>query len=184
MGKSCVSGCSTLRIDDKAKEITLGGLVLKEGEFITLDGSTGEVILGQVATISPTMNEHFQIFMRWVDQFRKTEVRTNADTPLDAKIAREFGAEGIGLCRTEHMFFDSYRIDVVREMILADSPEKREECLAKILPMQKSDFKAIFREMKGMPVTIRLLDPPPPRIYPSTRGGNSSSCAKARYSLR
>jgi pyruvate,orthophosphate dikinase len=160
MGKPCVSGCSALKINYDNKFFTVASHTVKEGDFITLNGSTGEVILGKIPTIAPAMNKSFQEIMTWVDEYRQLGVRTNADTPNDAKVAREFGAEGIGLCRTEHMFFDSDRIDAVREMILADSQDGRELALEKILPMQKGDFKGIFREMKGLPVTIRLLDPP------------------------
>jgi pyruvate,orthophosphate dikinase len=160
MGKCCVSGCSSLAISYERKELKIGSQLLKEGDAITLDGSTGEVILGQVATIAPSMNPDFKELMGWVDTFRQIGVRTNADTPNDSRVARSFGAEGIGLCRTEHMFFEAERIDAVREMILADTPQGREKALARILPMQKADFKGIFREMKGLPVTIRLLDPP------------------------
>jgi pyruvate,orthophosphate dikinase len=160
MGKCCVSGCSALKISVERKELNIGSLQLREGDFITLDGSTGEVIKGQVPTIIPTLNKDFQELMGWVNTYRELGVRTNADTPNDAKVARGFGAEGIGLCRTEHMFFEADRIDAVREMILADTQQGRERALEKILPMQKGDFKGIFREMKGLPVTIRLLDPP------------------------
>lgn len=160
MGKPCVSGCSTLKMSSGAKEFTAGSVTVKEGDFLTIDGSSGEVILGEVATIRPELNENFRDFMVWVDESRKLGVRANADTPLDARTARDFGAEGIGLCRTEHMFFEPARIDAVREMILADNADARTKALAKILPMQRDDFVAIFREMKGFPVTIRLLDPP------------------------
>jgi pyruvate,orthophosphate dikinase len=160
MGKPCVSGCSAIKISVERKELHIGNLIMKEGEFITLDGSSGEVIKGQVPTIVPSLNKDFQELMVWVNAIRQLGVRANADTPADAKIARSFGAEGIGLCRTEHMFFDADRIDSVREMILADSEQGRLRALEKILPMQKSDFKGLFREMKGLPVTIRLLDPP------------------------
>jgi len=160
MGKCCVSGCQALKISNDSKLFTVGQQTFREGDYITLDGSTGEVIAGQVPTIAPTANLDLLQLMKWVDEFREIGVRTNADTPNDAKVARAFGAEGIGLCRTEHMFFESDRIDAVREMILADTKDGRERALAKILPMQKLDFKGIFREMKGLPVTIRLLDPP------------------------
>jgi pyruvate,orthophosphate dikinase len=160
MGKPCVSGCSAIKINYDHKFFTVGAYTVKEGEFITLNGSSGEIMLGKIPTVAPAMNKNFQEVMTWVDEYRQLGVRTNADTPLDSKVARDFGAEGIGLCRTEHMFFDSERIDAVREMILADSQEGREIALEKILPMQKGDFKGIFREMKGLPVTIRLLDPP------------------------
>ncbi|MBC7692369.1 MAG: pyruvate, phosphate dikinase [Methylotenera sp.] len=160
MGKCCVSGCSAIKITYEQNLFSIGNTIIKEGDFITLDGTTGEVIKGKVDTITPTLNKDFQELMVWVDQIRQLEVRTNADTPHDAKVAREFGAQGIGLCRTEHMFFEADRIDSVREMILADTLEGREIALEKILPMQKGDFKGLFREMKGLPVTIRLLDPP------------------------
>jgi pyruvate,orthophosphate dikinase len=160
MGKCCVSGCGSLKVNYDQKSFTVGNTVVREGDFLTLDGSSGEVIIGKVPTIAPTLNKDFQELMKWVDEARVLGVRTNADTPNDSRVARNFGAEGIGLCRTEHMFFDSERIDSVREMILADTQDGRERALEKILPMQKSDFIGIFREMKGLPVTIRLLDPP------------------------
>jgi pyruvate, orthophosphate dikinase len=160
MGKCCVAGCSAIKVSYDRKEFFVGATTLKEGDFITLDGSTGEVIKGQVPTIAPSLNKNFKELMKWVDEIRQLGVRTNADTPNDSRVAREFGAEGIGLCRTEHMFFEADRIDAVREMILADNRSGRERALEKILPMQKSDFKGIFREMRGFPVTIRLLDPP------------------------
>jgi len=160
MGKCCVSGCSSIKISYDRKEFSVGPHIVREGDDVTLDGSSGEIILGKVPTITPTLNKDFQELMKWVDSTRKLRVRTNADTPNDAKVARNFGAEGIGLCRTEHMFFEADRIDTVREMILADTPEDRKRALDKICPMQKGDFKGLFREMKGLPVTIRLLDPP------------------------
>jgi pyruvate,orthophosphate dikinase len=161
MGKCCVAGCGDIKVDYAAESFTAkGGVVVKKGDVITLDGSTGEVMLGEVPTVPPQLTGDFGILMGWVDKFRKLKVRTNADTPHDSKVAREFGAEGIGLCRTEHMFFEAERIAAVREMILAEELEGREKALAKILPMQKGDFMGIFREMKGLPVTIRLLDPP------------------------
>ena len=161
MGKCCVAGCGDIKVDYASQSFTArGGVVVKKGDVITLDGATGEVILGHVATVPPLLTGDYGTLMGWVDKFRRLKVRTNADTPHDAKVAREFGAEGIGLCRTEHMFFDADRIAAVREMILAAELEGREKALAKILPMQKGDFLGIFREMKGLPVTIRLLDPP------------------------
>ncbi len=160
MGKCCVAGCAELKISYEQKEVMIGSNQLKEGDRITLDGSTGEIFKDQVKTIAPHLDQYFQTLMSWVDEFRKLRVRANADTPQDAKTARNFGAEGVGLCRTEHMFFELERIDAVREMILADSKETREKALMKILPMQKTDFLGIFREMNGLPVTIRLLDPP------------------------
>ncbi len=169
MGKCCVTGCGDMQIHSERQEFELGGKVIKKGDWITLDGSTGEVILGEVSTIKPTLSGDFGKIMQWVDEVRNLKVRTNADTPLDAKVAREFGAEGIGLCRTEHMFFAAERIEAVREMILAEDREGREKALKKILPMQKGDFKGIFREMKGYPVTIRLLDPPLHEFLPHTQ---------------
>jgi len=161
MGKCCVAGCGDIKVDYISQSFTAkGGVVVKRGDVITLDGSTGEVMLGLVPTVPPQLTGDFGTLMGWVDTFRRLKVRTNADTPKDSKVAREFGAEGIGLCRTEHMFFEADRIAAVREMILAEDVEGRKRALAKILPMQKGDFLGIFREMKGLPVTIRLLDPP------------------------
>ncbi|HEY3308384.1 MAG TPA: pyruvate, phosphate dikinase [Desulfuromonadaceae bacterium] len=161
MGKCCVAGCGDIKVDYNAECFTArNGVVVKKGDTITLDGSVGEVMLGAVPTVPPQMTGDFGTLMEWVDQFRTMKVRANADTPHDSKVAREFGAEGIGLCRTEHMFFDAERIAAVREMILSDEVEGRQLALAKILPMQRDDFTGIFREMKGLPVTIRLLDPP------------------------
>jgi pyruvate,orthophosphate dikinase len=161
MGKCCVAGCGDIKVN-YAEELFIakGDAVVKKGDIITLDGSTGEVMLGQVPTVPPELTGDFGTLMGWVDKFRKLKVRTNADTPHDARVAREFGAEGIGLCRTEHMFFEADRIAAVREMILSEDLEGRKRALVKILPMQKGDFIGIFREMKGLPVTIRLLDPP------------------------
>ena len=161
MGKCCVAGCGDIKVNYAEESfIAKGDVVVKKGDVITLDGSTGEVMLGQVPTVPPQLTGDFGILMEWVDRFRTLKVRTNADTPNDSKVAREFGAEGIGLCRTEHMFFEAERIAAVREMILSEDVEGRKRALAKILPMQKGDFIGIFREMKGLPVTIRLLDPP------------------------
>ena len=160
MGKCCVAGCSEIEIDYATGMLNANGAVIRRGEYLTLDGSTGEVIEGRVPTVDPAMSAYFKKFLGWADEERKLGVRANADTPHDAKVAREFGAEGIGLCRTEHMFFDPERIDAVREMILAENAEQRARALAKILPMQREDFIGILREMEGLPVTIRLLDPP------------------------
>jgi pyruvate,orthophosphate dikinase len=168
MGKCCVTGCGDLAISYSKRQMSVGEHVIRQGDFLTLNGSTGEVILGKVPTIEPELSGDFGTFMGWVDEFRKLKVRTNADTPHDANVARRFGAEGIGLCRTEHMFFEGDRIDAVREMILADDRRGREKALAKILPTQKGDFKGIFREMKDLPVTIRLLDPPLHEFLPHT----------------
>ncbi|MED5262466.1 MAG: putative PEP-binding protein, partial [Myxococcota bacterium] len=160
MGKCCVTGCGQLRIDYEAGEMRVGDQVVREGEPITLDGTAGEVMLGRVATVTPELGGAFSDLMRWADRARKLKIRTNADTPQDAKVAREFGAEGIGLCRTEHMFFEPSRILAVREMILSSTVGERERALAKLLPMQRGDFVGIFHAMEGLPVTIRLLDPP------------------------
>ena len=160
MGKCCVAGAGDIEMDEARGRFTVGGVTVHEGEWITLDGSTGRVILGQVPTVEPEPGAHFQRLMEWADQFRTLKVRTNADTPHDSGVARKFGAEGIGLCRTEHMFFEGDRIDAVREMILAGNPTGRAVAEAKLLPMQRADFEGIFRAMDGLPVTIRLLDPP------------------------
>ncbi|MBT0652362.1 pyruvate, phosphate dikinase [Geomobilimonas luticola] len=161
MGKCCVAGCGDIKVNYAANQFTdRNGNIVKKGDIITLDGSTGEVILGMVPTVSPELTGDFGTLMEWVDRFRRLKVRANADNPHDSKVAREFGAQGIGLCRTEHMFFEADRIAAVREMILSEDLEGRQRALAKILPMQKGDFVGIFREMKGLPVTIRLLDPP------------------------
>jgi len=168
MGKCCVAGCGEININEDQKHFTVNDIVTKEGDYITLNGTTGEVILGQVQLVTPELTGDFGTFMKWVDEFRKLGVRTNADTSHDSQVARNFGAEGIGLCRTEHMFFDPERISAVREMILSDDLEGRKRALAKILPMQKGDFIGIFKAMKGLPVTIRLLDPPLHEFLPHT----------------
>lgn len=160
MGTPCVAGCDALEIDAKKKQFKVKDILVKEGDFISINGSTGDVILGAAPVIIPELSGDFAEFMSWVDEFRTMGVRANADTPEDAKKAREFGAEGIGLCRTEHMFFAPERIKAVREMILADDVEGRKKALAKILPMQRKDFKELFEAMEGFPVTIRYLDPP------------------------
>ncbi|MGO9483041.1 MAG: pyruvate, phosphate dikinase [Rhodomicrobium sp.] len=160
MGRPCVSGASALRINNELRTLSAGGITLKEGDIITIDGSTGQVIEGQVAMRQPELTGDFGTLMEWADSLRRMKVRTNADTPADAAQARKFGAEGIGLCRTEHMFFDTDRIMAVREMIVATDKEGRRAALAKILPMQKQDFIKLFEIMAGLPVTIRLLDPP------------------------
>ncbi len=160
MGKCCVAGCGELQIDYANGSIRVRDHVLKGGDVITLDGSTGEVMRGEVPTVTPELGGAFDELMRWADRLRTLRVRTNADTPEDAQVARAFGAEGIGLCRTEHMFFEPNRILAVREMILAADGAARERALAKLLPMQRGDFEAIFQAMAGLPVTIRLLDPP------------------------
>ena len=169
MGKCCVAGCGDIKVDYRTQQfVTAKGVTIKKGDVITLDGSTGEVIKGAVPTVQPELTGDFGLLMNWVDKYRRLKVRTNADTPHDSAVARKFGAEGIGLCRTEHMFFEGERIMAVREMILAEDIEGRKRALSKILPMQKGDFLGIFREMKGLPVTIRLLDPPLHEFLPHT----------------
>jgi len=160
MGKCCVAGCGEIEVDYRAQTLKVKGYVLKQGEVITLDGGTGEVFLGEVKTLAPELSGAFERIMKIADSKRRMKVRTNADTPKDAEKARQFGAEGIGLCRTEHMFFGPDRIDAVREMIIADNRPDREKALAQLLPMQRADFLALFQIMQGYPVTIRLLDPP------------------------
>ncbi|MGA4552809.1 pyruvate, phosphate dikinase [Methylorubrum aminovorans] len=168
MGKPCVSGVGSIRIDYKAQTLTVGGVTLKAGDVITIDGSTGQVIQGEVKMLQPELSGDFAALMEWADAVRTMKVRTNADTPADARAARKFGAEGIGLCRTEHMFFEGDRIVAVREMILADDTEGRRAALAKILPYQRQDFVELFTIMSGLPVTIRLLDPPLHEFLPHT----------------
>ncbi len=160
MGTPCVSGASGLHVDNAGQFFTAGGVKVKEGDVITINGSTGDVILGLVPTLKPNLSGDFETIMKWADEVRVLKVRTNAETPLDCQTARDFGCEGIGLCRTEHMFFSEDRIISVREMILAETLEGRKKALAKLLPMQRKDFVEIFKIMVGLPVTIRLLDPP------------------------
>ncbi len=160
MGRPCVSGAGSLKIDIAKGEMISGGVTIRRGEVITIDGAAGKVFKGAVKMRRPELTGDFGTLMGWADETRRLKIRTNADTPADAAAARKFGAEGIGLCRTEHMFFDADRIIAVRQMILADSEEGRKAALAKLLPMQRGDFEAIFKEMAGLPVTIRLLDPP------------------------
>jgi len=167
MGKCCVAGCGDLVIRS-ADTCEISGQLFREGDYITLNGSTGEIIAGQLALVTPKISEDFEDFMAWIDERKCVGVRTNADTPKDSQTARTFGAEGIGLCRTEHMFFEGSRIEAVREMILAQDKESRVKALKKILPMQMEDFKAIFTAMEGFPVTIRLLDPPLHEFLPQT----------------
>ena len=160
MGRACVAGAGDLRVDYKTQQFTVMGQTVKAGDIITINGSTGEIILGEVPTIQPDLSGDFAELMVWADAIRTMKVRANAETPLDARTARKFGAEGIGLCRTEHMFFDTDRINSMREMILADDTAGRRKALDKLLPMQRSDFVELFRIMQGLPVTIRFLDPP------------------------
>jgi len=168
MGKPCVAGCKTALVNEKEKTLKIGDQAFFEGDVITLNGATGEVIRGQAPTIEPELCEDFDKLMAWADEVRTMKVRTNADMPHDAEVARKFGAEGIGLCRTEHMFFDEDRIMYVRKMILAQDKEVRQAALERLLPMQREDFKGIFEAMNGLPVTIRLLDPPLHEFLPNT----------------
>jgi pyruvate,orthophosphate dikinase len=168
MGRPCVSGAGMIKIDAAKGEMIAGPHTIRRGDVITIDGATGQVFKGEVATIEPELTGDFGILMGWADQVRTLKIRTNADTPHDAATARRFGADGIGLCRTEHMFFEPGRILAVRQMILADDRSAREAALAKLLPMQRGDFEKIFKEMEGLPVTIRLLDPPLHEFLPQT----------------
>ena len=167
MGRACITGANELRIDFENKIIFFGEKKIKSGTEITIDGSSGNVYLGHVPTVYPEMSESFVTLMKWADKLRRLKVRTNAETPNDAKTAIKFGAEGIGLCRTEHMFFDENRINVMRQMILAEDSNERENALDKLLPMQRKDFEDLFLIMKGLPVTIRLLDPPLHEFLPN-----------------
>lgn len=167
MGKPCICGCEELRIDLRKKEFLAGNTVIREGDLLSIDGGTGQVIRGEVPLIDPELSGEFQELLSWADEVRSLRVRANADNPEDAAKARRFGAEGIGLCRTEHMFMEASRVPIVQEMILAETPEQRRAALDKLLPMQLEDFKGIFREMAGLPVTIRLLDPPLHEFLPN-----------------
>ncbi len=169
MGKCCVSGCTEMVMDEANKQFTLGGKLYKEGDFISLDGSTGNIYDGIIPTVEATIAGEFERIMNWADKYRTLKVRTNADTPADAKKARELGAEGIGLCRTEHMFFEGDRIDAFREMICSDTAEEREAALAKILPIQQGDFEKLYEALEGHPVTIRFLDPPLHEFVPTEK---------------
>lgn len=170
MGKPCIAGCKDAQVDDKTKTLQIGTHFFKEGDVITLDGSTGEVLMGAVPTVDPSLSGEFDELMQWADDVKRLKIRTNADTPHDAEVARRLGAEGIGLCRTEHMFFDEDRIMYVRQMILSKDADARKEPLAKLLPVQREDFKGIFKVMNGFPVTVRLLDPPLHEFLPNTDG--------------
>ncbi len=183
MGKCCVAGCGEVDVDYQTQTLRAKGYVLKKGDIITLDGSTGEVFLGEVKTIEPQLDEHFELIMKAADRVRRLKVRTNADTVNDAQTARRFGAEGIGLCRTEHMFFGADRIDAVREMILAESKDEREKALSKLLPMQREDFIGLFKVMKGYPVTIRLLDPPLHEFLPQTEEEIADLAVRIKYDV-
>jgi pyruvate,orthophosphate dikinase len=177
MGKPCVAGCEALSIDMSARTIRLGKHSLKEGDILTIDGGTGSVIVGDVELVPPQINEHFETILGWADEARRLKVRANADTPEDAAKAREFGAEGIGLCRTEHMFMAEDRLPLVRTMIMASNDEERAAALAPLLPLQQEDFEGIFEAMAGLPVTIRLLDPPLHEFLPSLDEAESPEMA-------
>jgi len=167
MGKSCIAGCEAIQVNEKERKFEVNGLIFKEGDFISLDGNTGRVIKGKVPTLEPELSDEFKKLMRWANEVKTLGVRANADTPRDARIARELGAEGVGLCRTEHMFFGEERLPYVQKMILAKNKEEREKALEKLEPMQKEDFKGILKEMEGLPVIIRLLDPPLHEFLPN-----------------
>ena len=182
MGKCCVSGAGAVHVDPKARTITIGAKTDGEGEWISLDGSTGEVFAGRIATTDAELSGDFGALMALADRYKRLEVRTNADTPDAAAVARRFGATGIGLCRTEHMFFEGERINAVREMILADDEAGRRRALARLLPMQRSDFEGLFREMSGLPVTIRLLDPPLHEFVPHDEAGQRVMASQMKVS--
>ena len=196
MGKPCISGCEAVKIDPKAHLFQVGEQVIKEGDIISIDGTTGNVYLGEVPMISPELSPEFQKLLSWADEVRKLQVRANADNPRDARKAREFGAEGIGLCRTEHMFMEQDRLPIVQEMILAETKEERNKCLLRLLPIQQGDFEQLLREMEGYPVTIRLLDPPLHEFLPNLeellievallkeRGDNPSLLKEKEYLLK
>ena len=168
MGTACVSGCGEIKINEAEKRFELGGHSVKEGDYISLDGSTGKIYLGDIQTVEATVSGNFGRLMDWADQFRTLKVRTNADTPADTKNAIKLGAEGIGLCRTEHMFFEPERIPKIRKMILSDSVEAREQALNELIPFQKSDFKAMYEVLEGKPMTVRYLDPPLHEFVPTS----------------
>ena len=167
MGTCCVSGCGEISINEEAKTFTLAGKTYKEGDYISLDGSTGKIYGEAIPTVAASISGNFDRLMQWADKYRALKVRTNADTPKDAQQAKKFGAEGIGLCRTEHMFFDSERIAAMREMIVSKTKSQRETALAKLLPMQQSDFEGLYEALEGLPVTIRFLDPPLHEFLPT-----------------
>ncbi|MEG0833142.1 MAG: putative PEP-binding protein, partial [Oscillospiraceae bacterium] len=167
MGTCCVSGCGDIRIDEATRTFVVGGQTVHGGDYISLDGSTGNIYVGAIPTVDATISGNFERFMSWADEIRSLKVRTNADTPKDAAQGFKFGAEGIGLCRTEHMFFDADRIAAMREMIVSKDESQRRKALAKLLPMQRGDFEGIYEAMQGAPVTIRFLDPPLHEFLPT-----------------
>ena len=185
MGKPAVVGAESMLIDLRARQFTVKGEVVKEGDELTIDGTTGNVYRGMMQMAAAKLTPQFEHILKWADEYRRLGVYANADTPEDAKKARDFGAEGIGLCRTEHMFMEQERLPVVQEMIMAETPDSRRKCLEQLLPMQREDFRGILRAMKGLPVTIRLLDPPlheflaEPR-RPARRGDGAASQSQGR----
>jgi pyruvate,orthophosphate dikinase len=183
MGKPCVAGAQAIEVDEKVNRFSVNGRSIAEGDWLTVDGSTGKVFAGQAALITPTLSDNFQRMMQWADRIRQLRVRVNADTPADAHRGRDFGAEGIGLCRTEHMFFDGERLTAMREMIVAQSPSGRRRALGKLLPMQRADFEAIFRAMEGFPVTIRLLDPPLHEFLPKSADEIAAMAAELKMEV-
>jgi pyruvate,orthophosphate dikinase len=183
MGKCCISGAGAVHVDYKARTLTVGDLVLNEGDWLSLNGSSGEVFQGQIPTLEAQLSGDFGALMALADKYKKLEVRANADTPADAKVSRNFGATGIGLCRTEHMFFEGERIVAVREMILADDEAGRRKALTKLLPIQRSDFEGLFKAMSGLPVTIRLLDPPLHEFVPHEEAAQRAMAADMKVSL-
>eukprot|EP00928_Gymnodinium_smaydae_P100287 TRINITY_DN980_c0_g1_i2.p1 TRINITY_DN980_c0_g1~~TRINITY_DN980_c0_g1_i2.p1 ORF type:complete len:905 (-),score=213.77 TRINITY_DN980_c0_g1_i2:155-2869(-) len=183
MGRTCVAGCGAVRVDAAAKTLTVDGVVVRAGEMLTIDGGSGEVILGEVPTVRPELSGDFGTIMSWADEFRRMKVRANAETPADAKVARDFGADGIGLVRTEHMFFEGDRIVAMREMILALDEAGRREALAKLLKMQREDMTALFRIMDGLPLTVRLLDPPLHEFIPHTETEMAAVAKAAKIPL-
>jgi pyruvate,orthophosphate dikinase len=184
MGKPCVAGCEGLTIDLDSRRLKIGKRELAEGDVITIDGGTGDVIVGAVNLVAPQINEDFELLLGWADETRRLRVRANADTPADAAKAREFGAEGIGLCRTEHMFMAEDRLPLVRAMIMASGEDERRDALAKLLPHQQEDFEGIFEAMAGLPVTIRLLDPPLHEFLPPLEEAESPEMARRIRALR
>jgi len=184
MGKPCVAGCEGLTIDLERRVARLNGRELAEGDLLTIDGGTGNVIIGAVDLVPPSINEDFETLLGWADELRRLRVRANADTPEDAVKAREFGAQGIGLCRTEHMFMAEDRLAVMREMIMASNEEERRAALAKLLPLQQGDFEGIFEAMAGLPVTIRLLDPPLHEFLPPYEEAESPEMRRRIRALR
>ncbi len=183
MGKCCISGAGAVHVDTKARTLSIGDLVLNEGDWLSLNGSSGEVFEGQIPTLAAELSGDFGTLMALADKYKKLEVRANADTPTDARVSRNFGATGIGLCRTEHMFFEGERIVAVREMILADNEAGRRKALTKLLPMQRTDFEGLFKAMNGLPVTIRLLDPPLHEFVPHDEAAQRTMAADMKVSL-